>query len=48
MRMEQIQRQVNQMLQKGSGSATGTSGNGSQASHHTQQHSHDAGQQHTH
>ena len=36
MRMEQIQRQVNQMLQKGSGSATGTSGNGSQASHHTQ------------
>jgi prefoldin alpha subunit len=48
MRMEQIQRQVNQMLQKGSGSATGTSENGSQASHHTQQHSHDAGQQHTH
>lgn len=50
MRMEQIQRQVNQMLQKGGGgSATGTSGDGSHASHHTQQHSsHDAGQQHTH
>lgn len=47
MRMEQIQRQVNQMLQKG-GSATGTSGEGSQASHHTQQRSQDAGQQHTH
>jgi prefoldin alpha subunit len=47
MRMEQIQRQVNQMLQKG-GSATGTSGDGSKASHRTQQHSHDAGQQHTH
>ena len=47
MRMEQIQRQVNQMLQKG-GSATGSSGDGSQASYRTQQHSHDAGQQQTH
>jgi prefoldin alpha subunit len=48
MRMEQIQRQVNQMLQKGGSSATGTSGDGSQASHHTQQGSRDTGQQHTH
>jgi prefoldin alpha subunit len=44
MRMEQIQGQVNQMLQKGT-SATRVSGEGSQSSHHTQQHSSDAGQQ---
>lgn len=48
MRMEQIQRQVNQMLQKGGSSSTGTSGDGSQASHHTQQRSRDTGQEHTH
>jgi prefoldin alpha subunit len=47
MRMEQIQGQVNQMLQKGA-SATGVSGDGSQSSHHTQQHSRNTGQQHTH
>jgi prefoldin alpha subunit len=43
MRMEQIQAQVNQMLQKGA-SVTGTS-DSSQSSHHNQQRSRDAGQQ---
>jgi prefoldin alpha subunit len=45
MRMEQIQAQVNQMLQKGS--TTSTTSNNSQLSHHNQQ-SRDAGQQRTH
>ena len=45
MRMEQIQAQVNQMLQKGS--STSTTSNNSQLSHHNQQ-SRDAGQQRTH
>jgi prefoldin alpha subunit len=48
MRMEQIQAQVNQMLQKGSTtSTTSTTSNNSQLSHHNQQ-SRDAGQQRTH
>lgn len=45
MRMEQIQAQVNQMLQKGS--STRTTSNNSQLSHHNQK-SRDAGQQRTH
>jgi prefoldin alpha subunit len=44
MRMEQIQAQVNQMLQKGT-SVTGTTSDSSQSSHHNQQRSRDAGQQ---
>jgi prefoldin alpha subunit len=44
MRMEQIQAQVNQMLQKGA-SVTGTTSDSSQSSHHNQQRSRDAGQQ---
>ena len=47
MRMEQIQRQVNQMLQKGA-SGTGISGDSFHSSHHIQQQSRDAGQQPTH
>ncbi len=47
-RMEQIQRQVNQMLQKGA-SATGTSSDGSRSSHQPQQQpSRDTGQQNIH
>ena len=42
MRMEQIQAQVNQMLQKGA-SVTGTTSDSSQSSHHNQQRSRDAG-----
>jgi prefoldin alpha subunit len=47
MRMEQIQGQVNQMLQKGA-SGTGISGDSFHSSHHSQQQSRDAGQQPTH
>ena len=46
MRMEQIQGQVNQMLQKGA-SAPGISSGSPQSSHHNQQ-SHDASRQHPH
>ena len=44
-RMEQIQAQVNQMLQKGTSSTISDS---SQSSHYNQQQSRDAGQQRTH
>lgn len=46
-RMEQIQAQVNQMLQKGT-SATRTTSDSSQSPHYNQQQSRDAGQQRTH